>query len=67
MSEQNEPRLKIDDKEYKISDLSDDAKAQLQSLRFTEVELQRLNMQLALVKTARMAYQKALASALPKD
>ena len=67
MSEQQEPTLKINDKEYKVADLSDDAKAQLQSLRYSDAEVQRLNMQLALVKTARNAYQNALVAALPKD
>ena len=66
MAEEQEAMLKINDQEYKISDLSDNAKAQLQSLRFADVEIQRLNMQLALVKTARNAYQSALVDELPK-
>ncbi len=67
MSEQQEAILKFNDKEYKIADLSDNAKAQLQSLRLTDAEIQRLNMQLAIAKTAKNAYQTALANALPKD
>ena len=47
MSDQKEAMLKINDKEYKVSDLSDEAKAQLQSLRFSEAEIQRLKMQLS--------------------
>ena len=66
MAEEQEAMLKINDQEYKISDLSDNAKAQLQSLRFADVEIQRLNMQVALAKTARNAYQSALVDELPK-
>ncbi|MDA3808493.1 MAG: DUF6447 family protein [Thiomicrorhabdus sp.] len=67
MTEQKEGTLKINDKEYKMSELSNDAKAQLQSARFADTEIQRLNMQLALVQTARNAYQKALLELLPQD
>ncbi len=59
-------KVKINDKDYLLSDLSDNAKAQLQSLQFTRVEIQRLNAQLAIAKTAEQAYQRALAAALPQ-
>ncbi len=67
MSEQQEAVIKFNDKEYKVADLSDNAKAQLQSLRYTDAEIQRLNMQLAIAKTARNAYQTALANELPAE
>jgi len=67
MSDQKEAMLKINDKEYKVSDLSDDAKAQLQSLRFSEAEIQRLKMKLSVTQTAFNAYQNALLANLPKD
>lgn len=66
MAEQQEPKINIDGKEYLFSDLSDDAKAQLQSLQFTRGEIQRLNALLAVTKTAEQAYQRALIAALPK-
>ncbi|PID42485.1 MAG: hypothetical protein CSB48_09665 [Proteobacteria bacterium] len=66
MAEQQEAKLKINDKEYLISDLSDDARAQLQSLQFAKAEVQRLNAQLAIAKTAEQAYQRALVASLPK-
>ncbi|WP_114971922.1 DUF6447 family protein [Rhodoferax ferrireducens] len=47
--------IKIDDKDYDLDTLSDEAKAQLQSLQFVDAVLQ----------TARMAYSKALQAALP--
>jgi hypothetical protein len=59
--------LNIDDKGYKIDDLSDDAKAQLQGLQVAEAEIKRLNIQLALAQTARNAYMQALQAALPAN
>ena len=59
------PIMKIDNVEYDTDKLSDDAKAQLVSLQFCDQELQRLQAQAAAIQTARMAYAKALQSALP--
>ena len=59
------PTIKIDDIDYDTDTLSDDAKAQLVSLQFCDQELQRLQAQAAAIQTARMAYAKALQSALP--
>jgi hypothetical protein len=58
--------IKIDDKEYDLESLSDDAKAQLQMVQLTDQEIGRLNVQLAIVQTARAAYAKALSAALPE-
>ena len=57
--------IKIDDKEYDLDTLSDEAKAQLVSLQFCDQELARLQDQAAALQTARMAYAKALNDALP--
>lgn len=59
------PIIKIDNKDYELDQLSDEAKAQLASLQFVDAELQRLNGQAAVLQTARMAYAKALSDALP--
>ena len=59
------PTIKIDDKEYELDQLSDEAKAQLLSLQFVDSELQRLNAKAAVLQTARAAYSKALNEALP--
>ena len=56
--------INIDNIEYDTDKLSDDAKAQLVSLQFCDQELQRLQAQAAAIQTARMAYAKALQSAL---
>ena len=47
--------IKIDDKDYDIETLSDEAKAQLQSLQFADQELAKLNAQVAVLQTARIA------------
>jgi hypothetical protein len=57
--------IRIDDKEYDIESLSDEAKAQLGSMQFVDAELQRLSAQVAVLQTARLAYSKALQQALP--
>ena len=57
--------LTIDNVEYNIEDLSDDAKAQLVSLQFCDQELARLQAQAAALQTARIAYSNALKGLLP--
>lgn len=59
MADQNN-KITIDGKEYDPNDLSDNAKAQLQSLSFTDQEINRLQAQLAIYQTARRAYANAL-------
>ena len=58
------PIIKIDDKDYELDDLSEDARGQLLSLQFVDAELQRVNAQSAVLKTACVAYAKALNEAL---
>ena len=48
--------IKINNIEYDIDKLSDEAKSQLVSLQFCDQELQRLQAQSAAIQTARMAY-----------
>lgn len=57
--------IKIDNRDYDLDTLSDEAKAQLQSLQFCDAELSRVQAQAAIIQTARMAYSKALQAALP--
>lgn len=47
-----------------LDSLSEDAKAQLQSLQFVDQELARLQAQVAAMQTARNAYMNALKAAL---
>ncbi len=58
--------IKINGSEYKLADLSKEAKAQLTNLQVCDVELQRLKAQIAITQTAKAAYARALEAALPK-
>ena len=59
--------ITIDDKDYNLDDLSDECKAEIQSLQFCEGEIARLNAQLAVVGTAKIGYQRALAKLLEEE
>ena len=59
--------INIDNVDYDLDKLSDEAKAQLVSLQFCDQELQRLQAQAAAYQTARMAYAKALNEALAPE
>jgi len=56
--------IKIDNIDYDLDTLSDEAKAQLASLQFCDQELARLQAQAAALQTARNAYAKALNESL---
>ena len=62
----DEPKVTIDEKDYLIEDLSDDAKAQLGSLNVTDQKITNLQQEIGIMQTARNAYANALAAALPK-
>ena len=57
--------IKIANIDYDTANFSDEAKAQLVSLQFSDKELASLQAQAAAIQTARMAYAKALQAALP--
>lgn len=59
------PTIKIDNVDYDLDSLSEDAKAQLQSIQFVDQELARLQARVAAMQTARNAYLNALKAALP--
>jgi hypothetical protein len=52
--------IKIDGKDYDFDALSEDAKRQIQSLQFVDAELARMGNQIAIYKTARLGYIRAL-------
>ena len=59
-------KVTIDDVEYKLDELSDNAKAQLGNIRFVDAQLQQLNNELAVSDTARIGYTNALKGELSK-
>lgn len=61
------PIIKIDDIDYELDALSEEAKAQLASLQFVDAELARLNALTAVCQTARNTYSAALKELLPKS
>ena len=63
----DQPKVTIDEKEYLISDLSDQAKAELGSMNVVDQKIANLQQEVAIMQTARNAYAQALAAALPKD
>jgi hypothetical protein len=59
--------LTIDDRKYDTEKLSDDAKAQLGALNLVDRKIADLQQDMAILQTARNAYARALAAALPKE
>jgi len=56
-----QPTVTIDGKEYTLESLGEQGREQLQNLRVTDQELQRLQDQLAITQTARNTYARILA------
>jgi len=56
--------IKIDGKDYVLDDLSEQIKLELGSLRATDVEIARVEATLAMLKTARAAYARAVKEGL---
>ncbi len=50
----------INDKEYDLDTLSDEAKSQIVNIQVVDSEISKLQQQLAIMQTARNAYGKAL-------
>ena len=61
-----ENKIKIDDIEYNVDDLSDAAKVQLTNIQFVDQQVQQLNNEWAVADTARMGYTRALKAELEK-
>lgn len=58
--------IKIDDSEYDVEALSDEAKAQIASLKAVERRLNLLKEESAILQTAHIGYLNALRNCLPK-
>tara|TARA_R110002051_G_scaffold143950_2_gene216917 strand:+ start:801 stop:1010 length:210 start_codon:yes stop_codon:yes gene_type:complete len=58
--------INIDGKSYEIDQLTNEAKSQLGNIRAVDSEVQRLERQMAIAKTARNAYARALHEELAK-
>ena len=54
------PKITIDGIEYNSEDLTDNGKAQLASLQFLEVQMNKLQSEISVYQTARNSYIAAL-------
>ncbi len=65
VEEDNAPTITIDGKEYKIEELSDEAKTQIVNIRTADAEIQKIKNQLAMMNAARSYYANKLTELLP--
>ena len=61
------PKITVDGIDYNTEDLSDNGKAQLASLQFLEVQLNKIQGEIAVYQTARNSYVAALKAELQKQ
>ena len=66
MDEKPEEVITVDDVEYKLSEMSDDAKDQLSNIQFVDQQILQLQNEWAVSDTARLGYQAALKGELLK-
>lgn len=62
----NEGKIIIDDVEYNLDSLSEEAKAQIASIEFVDAQLQQIQNELAISDTARIGYSNALKREIEK-
>ena len=60
------PKITVDGIEYNTEDLSENGKAQLASLQFLEVQMNKLQNEISVFQTAKAAYIAALKAELEK-
>ncbi len=58
------PKMTVDGIEYNTEDLTDNGKAQLASLQFLDVQMNKLKSEIAVYQTARNSYIAALKAEL---
>lgn len=58
------PKITIDGIEYNTEDLTDNGKAQLASLQFLEMQMNKIKSEIAVYQTARKSYISFLKSEL---
>ncbi|MYN39739.1 hypothetical protein GTP55_10175 [Duganella sp. FT109W] len=63
---QEEVEVTLNGVSYKVSDLSEEAQAQVANLQFVDTQMADLRAKLAVYQTARNAYESALQQMLPR-
>ena len=66
MDQDSSGLVTIDGVEYKLSEMSDDVKAQLSNIQFVDQQIRQLQNEWAVSDTARLGYQAALNGELLK-
>ena len=61
------PKITVEDIEYNSEDLTENGTAQLASLQFLEMQMNKLRSEIAVYQTARSSYIAALKAELDKD
>ena len=61
------PKFTIDNVEYNSEDLTDNGKAQLASLQFLEVQMNKIRSEIEVYQTAHNTYMEALKAELNKE
>jgi len=61
------PKMTIDNIEYNTEDLSENGKAQLASLQFLEMQMNKIKSEIAVYQTARNSYVAALKDEIDKN
>jgi hypothetical protein len=62
----DEIEVTVDGVSYRLSELSEEAQAQVTNLQYVDKLMGELNAQLAVYQTARNAYQNALQQLVPR-
>jgi hypothetical protein len=62
----DEIEVTVDGVSYRLSELSEEAQAQVNNLQYIDKMMGELNAQLAVYQTARNAYQNALQQLVPR-
>lgn len=62
-----EKTVTINGTAYELNQLSEEARQQITNLQLTDREIERLNTQVTIMKTARNAYLTTLQSLLPEQ
>jgi hypothetical protein len=60
------PNIKINGLQYNTEDLSEQGKAQLASLQFLEVQMQKIRQEIAVYQTADAVYRASLKAEIDK-
>lgn len=60
------PKITVGGIAYNTEDLTENGKAQLASLQFLEVQMRKLEQEIAVYKTARQGYVRALKAEMAK-